>query len=54
MLLNLDHDQEEHLIQLVRQHVQQLDSCYRRSSECQQELQPILEGLEQVVQATQT
>lgn len=54
LLLNLDHDQEEHLIQLVRQHVQQLDSCYRRSSECQQELQPILEGLEQVVQATQT
>ena len=52
LLLNLDHDQEVHLIELVQQHVQQLDNCYRRSSECQHELQPILEGLEQATQAS--
>ena len=52
ILLNLDPDQEQHLQQLVRSHVARLDQCYRSCSNVGEELQPILEGLEQVVEAS--
>ena len=52
ILLNLDPDQEQHLQHLVRSHVARLDQCYRSCNNVGEELQPILEGLEQVVEAS--
>lgn len=50
-LLNLDADQERHLQALVRGHVEKLSHCYRNACDVQEELQPVLSGLEQVVNA---
>lgn len=45
LLLNLDPDQERHLMQLVRNHISQLEQLYRSSADVTGPLQPVLQAL---------
>jgi len=45
LLLNLDPDQEQHLTQLVRNHMGQLERLYRNCADVTGPLQPVLQAL---------
>lgn len=45
LLLNLDADQEQHLQQLVRHHISQLQLLYRQGADVRTELEPVLQAL---------
>ena len=54
LLLNLDPDQERHLTQLVRNHIDQLERLYRTGADVTGPLQPVLQALADIAGQRQT